>query len=307
MTSRSVALLGLLCLGMLVLGAQAFAQTEAARELKQIISDLRQQGTNASADQYVGMAERRLLDFTKKFEKAPEGALARMYLGSIYLSVGAYENAVRQFDIYLRSPVQKQPSEIAQAKYFAGSAYISLDRYDEAEKVLKEVVDMGSKADPKMLQMASTDLSRLAALRKVKAGNPALEISAVSSQGKRIKLADYRGKVVLLDFWAAWCMPCRMEMPNVIKVYEELHKKGFEIIGVSLDSDKGQFESFLKTNKMVWPQIYDGKGWGSEIGRLYGVTSIPATFLIDKQGKIRYKNLRGERLKLAVEELLGQK
>jgi len=307
MKSRSGALICILCLGVLIVGTRASAQTEAARELKQVISGLRQQGSAASADQYVSIAERALLDFSKKYPNAPEGALAHMYLGSVYVSTGSYDKAVRQFDIYLRTPVEKKPNEEAQARYFAGSSYLSLDRYDEAAKMFKDVVDMGSKADPQVLQMASTDLARIATLRKLKAGNPAIEISGVSSQGKRIKLADYRGKVVLLDFWAAWCQPCRMEMPNVIKVYEEFHQKGFEIIGISLDSDKGQFESFVKTNKMTWPQIYDGKGWQSDIGRLYGVASIPAAFLIDKQGKIRYKNVRGEKLGFAVEELLNQK
>jgi peroxiredoxin len=303
---RFGALVCILCFGMLASAQRGSAQTEAARELKQVVSELRQQGASATADQYAGMAERALLDFSKKYPNAPEGALAHMYLGSVYASLGAYDNAVRQFDIYLHAPVEKKADEVAQARYLAASSYIALDRYDDAEETLKDLVDMGSKADPRILKMASTDLTRLSTLRKLKVGNPAIEISGVSSQGKRIKIADYRGKVVLLDFWAAWCMPCRMEMPNVVDVYQQFHEKGFEIVGVSLDSDKSQFESFVKTNRMTWPQIYEGKGWQSDIGRLYGVTSIPATFLIDKQGKIRYKNVRGEKLKIAVEELLKE-
>jgi len=97
-----------------------------------------------------------------------------------------------------------------------------------------------------------------------------------------------------------------MEMPNVIRVYGEFQKKGFEIIGISLDSDEAQFQNFIKDNKMSWPQIYEGKGWGSGIGQLYAVSSIPATYLIDKKGKIRFKNVRGEKLKQAVQQLVTE-
>lgn len=308
MRPRSMAFSGaLLILGALALGTAALGQTSAADELKQVISGLRSEGANLTAEEYAARAERAFLAFGKKHAAEPEGALAHLYLGSIFVSIGSHEKAAREIEAYLRAPVEKKPAELAQAKYFAGSTYLALERFDEAEKALSDVVEMGSSADARLVQMASVDMERIPTLRKLKSGNPAPEISVVSSKGLRIKLSEYRGKVVLLDFWAAWCMPCRMEMPNVIEVYEKHHPKGFEIIGVSLDSDRGQFESFVKTNAMTWPQIYDGKKWDSEVGRLYGVTSIPATYLIDKQGKIRYHNLRGEQLAPAVERLLGEK
>lgn len=307
MRSRRIALASILYLAMLVLGARAFTQGDAARELKQTVTDLRAKAYTTQPEQYVGVAEQMLLDFSKKFPNTPEAAKAHMYLAGVYMSVGKYDGAARELEMYFRDPVKKDPKDLAQARYLAGTTYVSLEDFDKAEAVLKEVVKSGSTGDQQITQAAANDLARIAILRKLKVGNPAIELGAVSTQGKKIRLADYRGKVVLLDFWAAWCMPCKIEMPNVIKVYNEFHKKGFEIIGISLDSDKGQFEAFTQANAMTWPQIYDGKGWQSELARRYGVTGIPATFLLDKGGKIRYKAVRGDDLRLAVEELLGKK
>jgi peroxiredoxin len=95
-------------------------------------------------------------------------------------------------------------------------------------------------------------------------------------------------------------------MPNVIKVYDKYNEKGFEIVGISLDRSRDDFNRYLKTNEMTWPQFFDGKYWQNEVATLYGIKSIPATYLIDKKGNIRYKSLRGRQLEVAVEELLAE-
>jgi thiol-disulfide isomerase/thioredoxin len=92
--------------------------------------------------------------------------------------------------------------------------------------------------------------------------------------------------VVLIDFWATWCGPCVAELPNVLKAYKELHPKGFEIVGISLDSDKEKLESFVKEKGMDWPQFFDGKGWKNEISSNYGINSIPAMWLVDQKGMV---------------------
>ncbi len=114
--------------------------------------------------------------------------------------------------------------------------------------------------------------------------------------GKPIDLAAYKGKVVLLDFWATWCGPCIGELPNVIAAYEKYHAKGFEIVGISLDEDKAAFEKFIVDRKMTWRHQFDGKGWKNEVAVAYGVQSIPATYLIGTDGKIVAMGLRGEQL-----------
>lgn len=138
-------------------------------------------------------------------------------------------------------------------------------------------------------------------------GGQILEFKTKDTKEKDFSFKQYEGKVVLLDFWASWCQPCKIEMPNVIDVYNKYHSKGFEIVGVSLDKDLDAMNEYIKENKMTWRQIADGEGWNSEFAIFYNIKSIPATFLIDRNGVIRYTNLRGEELEKAVEELIKEK
>ncbi len=129
-------------------------------------------------------------------------------------------------------------------------------------------------------------------------GDPDLE-------GKPIDLSAYKGKVVLIDFWATWCGPCVAELPNVKAAYDKYHAKGFEIIGISLDKDRDALTGFLKENPMGWRQYFDGLGWKNKVSTRFGVDSIPATFLLDGEGRIVAKNLRGDELDRKLATLLA--
>jgi peroxiredoxin len=138
-------------------------------------------------------------------------------------------------------------------------------------------------------------------------GKAAPEFSAKDLDGNPISLKDYRGKIVLLDFWAVWCGPCVGEMPNVKKVYEEYHDRDFDIIGISLDTSEEKLRSFIRDREIPWRQIFSGKGWNSPVSRMYGIRAIPAPWLIDRDGRVISTRARGSRLEQLVAEAVGEK
>jgi peroxiredoxin len=144
-----------------------------------------------------------------------------------------------------------------------------------------------------------------AKLPKTTEGAIAPEISLLSPEGDSVSLSDLRGKVVLIDFWASWCGPCRKENPNVKRVYDKFKDKGFEIYGVSLDDNAGRWKAAIAKDGLPWYHVSDLKGWRSSAAQLYGVHSIPQTFLIDKDGTIIKAGLRGPELEMYLDRLMG--
>jgi len=122
--------------------------------------------------------------------------------------------------------------------------------------------------------------------------------------GRKISLEDYKGKIVLLDFWATWCAPCVREMPNVKRVYEAFHSQGLEVVGISLDDSISDAKKFIEAHNLPWPQIAEGKGWASAIAKQYEVFDIPKTFLIGPDGKLIEAELHGDKLYQAVAKAL---
>lgn len=138
-------------------------------------------------------------------------------------------------------------------------------------------------------------------------GTPAPDIEMKSPEGKTLKLSDLHGKVVLLDFWASWCRPCRNENPNVVKLYHKYQSMGFDIFSVSMDRDRNAWTQAIKSDGLVWPNhVSDLQGWTSSGGAAYGITSIPATVLIDREGRIIARNLRGADLENKLKEIFGK-
>lgn len=154
-------------------------------------------------------------------------------------------------------------------------------------------------------QQSETAAMQQQAAEDIGIGKPAPEIDLKTPDGKSIKLSSLKGKVVLLDFWASWCGPCRMEMPNVVAAYNKYKDKGFTVYSVSLDKDANAWKNSIKTLGMTWEnQVSDLKFWQCEAAMRYGVNGIPAAFLLDKNGIIVATNLRGQALDQKIGELL---
>lgn len=127
-------------------------------------------------------------------------------------------------------------------------------------------------------------------------GSEAPDFTQNTPEGKPLSLSSLRGKVVLIDFWASWCRPCRMENPNVVKVYDKYHNKGFEILGVSLDRDRDAWLQAIEHDGLPWKHVSDLQFWNNAVAQQYGISSIPHTILLDREGKVLAKNLRGKAL-----------
>ena len=146
----------------------------------------------------------------------------------------------------------------------------------------------------------------LKTLMSLRIGSMAPDFTQPDTAGTQVSLSSLRGKYVFVDFWASWCAPCRAENPNVLKAYNKYKDQNFTVLAVSLDENRKSWLKAIKDDNLPWTQLSDLKGFASEAGKLYAVTSIPASYLIDPEGKIIAVNLRGEALELALEQNLNK-
>ena len=160
-------------------------------------------------------------------------------------------------------------------------------------------------ADVKKTTLAQYLNQQLQIARINPIGSEIADFSQKDTAGNIVKVSSLRGKYVLIDFWASWCRPCRMENPNVVAAFNKYHQKDFTVLGVSLDQAKPAWLQAIKMDGLTWTHVSDLKGWGNQVASLFHITSIPQNILIDPQGKIIAKNLRGEALNNRLKELLN--
>lgn len=146
---------------------------------------------------------------------------------------------------------------------------------------------------------------RLAVLKRSAIGTAMLNFTQNNTEGKPVNFSAFKGKYVLVDFWASWCGPCRAENPNVLKAYNKYQDKNFTVVGISLDDKGDNWKKAIKDDGMPWTQLSDLKGWKNEVSQYYGIMGIPSTLLVDPQGKIIAKDLRGEILNKKLEEIFN--
>jgi thiol-disulfide isomerase/thioredoxin len=180
--------------------------------------------------------------------------------------------------------------QIAEAHLNGGDA-------EKARSLAKEITE--AKPDPEVQQAAQQLVAKLD-----RVGKP-LNIKFQAVDGRAVDVANLKGKVVLVDFWATWCGPCMAELPNLKATYEKLHEKGFEIVGISFDRDVNKLKQVVAQEKMTWPQYFDAEKEGNKYGEEFGITGIPTMWLVDKKGVLRELNAR-DQLETKVEKLLAE-
>ncbi|HET7624530.1 MAG TPA: TlpA disulfide reductase family protein [Verrucomicrobiae bacterium] len=220
---------------------------------------------------------------------------------------------LKEFDTLLAKYKDQKTDEVAQIPFMKAMLYLQVfEKPDQAAEMIRQIQTDFPKT--KIAENAGQILASIKeeqAAKKIQAslveGATFPEFHVTDLAGKPLSISNYKGKVVLLDFWATWCGPCVAELPNVLKTYEKHHADGFNIIGISLDKEREKLDSFIKEKNMTWPQYFDGQGWENKLATTYGIRSIPATYLLDGNGKIIGKDLRGEQLEEAVTKALAKK
>jgi peroxiredoxin len=216
----------------------------------------------------------------------------------------------RQMDALVEKSREKSGEDAAQISFLKAMLYVQLlNNPEKGKELIRRVkrdfpgTEPARQAD-KIIAVVDQRAEKLKIRDALTVGKPFPGFEEQDLAGKPLSPADYKGKVLLIDFWATWCAPCVAELPDVRKTYEKYHAQGFEIIGISLDEDQAKMTAFIERQKMPWRQYFDGAGWENKLAVKYGVDSIPATYLLDRAGNIVAKDLRGDALEEAVAKAL---
>ena len=240
-------------------------------------------------------------DFRTLFEKIQ----AKLAAGQVTEEALAEE--IKGFDAILAKYPGQKSDELAMILFMKARLYLEVfNDNPKAVVILKQLQTDFAETDAgrnvgEVITMLEKQIAAEAALGL---GKTFPDFAEKDTAGRPLSVSGLKGKVVLVDFWATWCGPCIAELPNVTTAYEKYKGKGFEIVGISLDEDRAALDAFVQEKKMTWPQFFDGLGWKNKLAEQYGIQSIPATFLLDQEGRIVAKDLRGEQLDRELAKLL---
>lgn len=199
---------------------------------------------------------------------------------------------LKEFDALIAKNKDAKPE--AKAQILSMKAQLYLEVLQDPEKALpifKQIkTDFPTLQTKENVDEVITTVQAMVDRKKIRdalaPGKPFPDFQETDVTGNPLSISKYKGKVVLIDFWATWCPPCVAEIPDLQKAYDKFHDKGFEVVGISLDVEKGKLEQFVKQRKIAWPQFFDGKRWENKLAQKYGVDQTPTTYLIDKDGNI---------------------
>lgn len=214
----------------------------------------------------------------------------------------ALEQQLQDIKKQKRSVVDRYIEEHSESAYSLSlvTDRASMGSYRDIQGIY-EKLGKNNKATPAGKRLAD----RLIVLKRSDIGQPMLNFTQNDTEGKPVDFASFKGKYVLVDFWASWCGPCRAENPNVLKAYQTYKEKNFTVVGISLDDKSENWKKAIKDDGMPWTQLSDLKGWKNEVSQYYGINGIPSTLLVDPQGNIIAKDLRGEILNKKLQEIFS--
>ncbi|HEX5399899.1 MAG TPA: TlpA disulfide reductase family protein [Verrucomicrobiae bacterium] len=216
---------------------------------------------------------------------------------------------LKQYDTLLAEHKGEKTDAVAQILYMKAVLYHQVLNDDAKAQELLTRLKTDFKGTSLVAELEKQEAAQAVAKKmqdSLVIGAKFPDFTVTGLNGKPLSVANDKGNVVLVDFWATWCGPCVAEMPNVIAAYQKYHSKGFDIIGVSLDQEKSALTKYIKNQNVTWPQFFDGKGWSNELAVKYGIQSIPSNFLLDSNGKIIGTDLRGDALDKAVAAALAK-
>ena len=222
----------------------------------------------------------------------------------------ALAQELKEFDALLAAHKGEKTEDVARGFFMKAALYGQVFQNQEKSlALLREIkadfpgTEAAAEVD-RVLTMIEQQKENEKLRGSLKPGTAFPDFAEQDLRGEPLSISKFKGKVVLVDFWATWCGPCVNELPNIIAAYQKYRDKGFEVIGISLDRDKAALETFIKEKNVTWPQYFDEE---SKLGKAYGINAIPATFLLDREGKIVATDLRGPALEAELEKLLGAK
>ena len=251
-------------------------------------------------------------EFVKAYPKNSNVDEVYFILGQTLLQFDRAAEAITVLDELIR--YYPLSSYMGESLLTLGLAYDNVGKHDKADQTFSKLISdprfSGSKHQEAAQQLLETDRSaRKGALSELSVenksmnfvGKPPIDFEVVDLNGQALSLKKYKGKIILLDFWATWCPPCIKEMPNLKRTYAKFKNQDFIIIGISLDRGIAPLKSYISSEGISWPQYFDN---GGQIAQMYGITHIPTTFLIDRNGVIQDVNLSGSALEAAVSQLV---
>lgn len=250
-----------------------------------------------------------MADVTAQLKTLVEKTNARIQQGQT--TEAGLADELKAFDALLAAHSSQKTDAVAQVLLMKAALYLQIIQdMDRATALFEQLTKdfPGTRPAHEAAQMlvgmeSQREQMKIQAALKIGATFPDFDVKDLT--GAPLSVALFKGKVVLIDFWATWCGPCITELPAVLAAYSRYKDKGFEIIGISLDRDEATLKRFITDRKMTWPQYFDGQEWQSPLAAKYGVNAIPATYLLDGEGRIVAKNLRGPALEQELARLLG--